>query len=121
MATRRPTPPKGTPAPRHPAPAERPPRRTQQASVTENMVTRAFQGLILVAGVLLLTTFFFGGRWGPVMVGVLVFISAFPPARRPVDRWLTGQAKGEEADQAAIIRMGGGLAIVLLALLLSPG
>jgi hypothetical protein len=81
----------------------------------EPVPARALQSLILVVGVLLLFTVMFGGRWGPGVVGVLVFISAFPPLRRHVDRWLVGKDKGDEAEQAAIIRMAAGILIVILA------
>lgn len=140
MATKRPTTPKPDPAgpgrsptrgktsavsgPRSPTRGSArttPPRRAPARSASENMVSRAFQSLILIAGVMLLSTFFFGGRWGPAMVGAMVFLSAFPPVRRHVDRWLVGTSKGDEADQAAIIRMGAGLAITLLAILITPG
>ena len=83
--------------------------------VPEPVPARALQALILVVGVLLLFTVMFGGHWGPGVVGALVFISAFPPLRRYVDRWLVGKDKGDEADQAAIIRMAAGVLIVILA------
>ncbi|HEC23867.1 MAG TPA: hypothetical protein ENI95_13215 [Chloroflexi bacterium] len=90
-------------------------RRTSK-SAHEPVAARALQSLILIAGVGLLLAVFFGGRWGPAVVGVLVLVSAFPPMRRPVDRWLVGKVRGDEADQAALIRIVAGAAIVLFAL-----
>jgi hypothetical protein len=85
-------------------------RRWKAAPVNEPVAARALQALILVAGVGLLLAVFFGGRWGAAVVGVLVFASSFPPVRRPVDRWLVGKVRGEEADQAALVRIvAGGL------------
>jgi hypothetical protein len=83
-------------------------------------MSRAVQALILIGGVLLLVAALFGAR-GPVLIGVGVFLSAFPPARRYVDRWLVGTSKGEEADEAAILRIAAGAGIVILALILAPG
>lgn len=51
------------------------------------------------------------------MVGVLIFASAFPPARRHVDRWLVGKVRGNEADQAAVIRMVAGITVTIVAAL----
>lgn len=87
------------------------------------MPARALQAFILVAGVTLLFSVFFGGRGGPAIVGLLVFGSAFPPVRRHVDKWLVGKVRGDEANQAAVIRMGTGVVIVLIALtgVLGPG
>jgi hypothetical protein len=85
-------------------------RRWKAAPANEPVAARALQALILVAGVGLLLAVFFGGRWGAAVVGVLVFASSFPPVRRPVDRWLVGKVRGEEADQAALVRIvAGGL------------
>jgi hypothetical protein len=85
-------------------------RRRSSSSVNEPVAARALQALILVAGVGLLLAVFFGGRWGAAVVGVLVFASSFPPVRRPVDRWLVGKVRGDEADQAALVRIvAGGL------------
>ena len=104
-------------------PGVRSSRRSTAASIDEPMPARALQALILVLGVILLFSVFFGGRWGPAMVGLLVFGSAFPPVRRPVDRWLVGKQRGEEANEAAFIRMGIGILIVVVSLagLFSPG
>jgi hypothetical protein len=103
--------------------AQRTRRRTTAASVDEPMPARALQALILVLGVILLFSVFFGGRWGPAVVGLLVFGSAFPPVRRSVDRWLVGKQRGEEANEAALIRMGIGILIVVVSLagLFTPG
>jgi hypothetical protein len=84
------------------------------------MMTRALQSLMLLGGVVLLSSFFFGGRWGPAAIGVGIFASAFPPVRRHVDRWLVGTSKGEDADQAAVLRMAAGVAIAVLAIILAP-
>lgn len=103
--------------------AKPPRRRVNGASADEPMAARALQALILVLGVILLFSVFFGSRWGPAMVGLLVFGSAFPPVRRPVDRWLVGKQRGEEANEAAFIRMGFGLLIAVLSLVgvFTPG
>jgi hypothetical protein len=74
------------------------------------------QASILALGLMLLLSVFFGGRWGPALVGLLVFGTAFPPVRRYVDRWLVGRSRGDAANQAAMIRMGIGLVIVVLSL-----
>jgi hypothetical protein len=92
-------------------------RRRSISPVNEPVAARALQALILVAGVGLLLGVFFGGRWGAVVVGVLVFASSFPPVRRPVDRWLVGKVRGEEADQAALVRIVTGGLILFLAFL----
>jgi hypothetical protein len=73
------------------------------------------QAILLVLGVMLLFAVFFPGRWGPAVVGGLVFASAFPPVRRHVDKWLVGKSRGDEANQAAIIRMIVGVLIVIIA------
>ena len=88
-------------------------RKTQ---VNEPVAARALQSLILVVGVMLLFVVIFGGTFGPAMVGILIFASAFPPMRRHVDKWLVGKTRGDEANQAALIRMGLGLAIGILAI-----
>lgn len=84
--------------------------------VSEPVAARALQSLILVLGVMLLFSVLFGSRLGPAVVGVLVFGSAFPPARRHVDRWLVGKVRGDEANQAAVIRMAVGIGIFVIAL-----
>jgi len=81
------------------------------------VASRAFQSLILVLGVMLLFAFFFGLAWGTAVAGLLVFVSAFPPLRRHVDRWLVGSSQGTEADQSAVIRMAVGAAIIVIALI----
>ncbi len=96
------------------------PSRTRRRSAKrsrEPIAARALQSLILILGVLLLSSFLFGRRWGPAMVGVLIFASAFPPARRHVDRWLVGKVRGNEADQAAVIRMVAGITVTIVAAL----
>ncbi len=82
----------------------------------EPAAARAAQLVILVIAVTLLFGALFQKLW-PVLllVGVLALGSAFPPARRHVDRWMVGKARGEEADQAAVIRMALGIALVVLA------
>jgi hypothetical protein len=84
--------------------------------ISEPVAARALQAVILSLGVMLLFSVLFGGRSGPAIVGALIFVSAFPPARRHVDRWLVGKAHGDEANQAAVIRMAIGIAIFLIAL-----
>lgn len=84
------------------------------------MISRAVQWLILFAGVTLLFSFLFGGRWGPAFIGLMVTASAFPPLRRPVDRMLVGSSYGDEADQAAILRIGAGVLIIAAVLIFLP-
>lgn len=115
-ATSSPTKPRSPARPRSASPS----RRSASKGASENVPSRAFQSFILTAGVLLLSAAFFGGRWGPALIGVMIFFSAFPPARRHVDRWLVGTSKGEAADQAAVMRMAAGVVVVLLALLVTP-
>lgn len=82
------------------------------APITE----RALQAVILLVGVTLIFSVFFGTRWGPAFTGALVFATTLQPIRRPIDRWLVGKVRGEEANQAAIIRMAVGVLIFVLAL-----
>jgi len=77
---------------------------------------RALQAVILLVGVALIFSVFFGTRWGPAITGALIFATTLQPIRRPVDRWLVGRVRGEAARQAAIIRMAIGVLIVILAL-----
>ncbi len=94
------------------------PRKPEPPPLTSEItLSRAFQSLILVLGVMLLFGFFFGLAWGTIAVGLLIFASAFPPVRRTVDRWLVGVSRGPEADQSAIIRMLVGAAVTLLGLI----
>lgn len=72
--------------------------------------------MILLLGITLLFSVFFGARWGPTVSGVLVFATTLPPMRRTVDKWMVGKVRGEEANQSAIIRMAVGMLIVVLAL-----
>jgi hypothetical protein len=83
--------------------------------VNEPLPARALQSVILGLGVLLLLGALFGWRWGLILVGLMVLGSAFPPFRRSVDKWLVGKVRGDEANQAAVIRMGLGVLILLLA------
>lgn len=85
--------------------------------VEEPLAARAMQSFILTVGVLLLLGAVFGFRWGLGLVGALVFASAFPPLRAGTDKWLVGKKKGDEANQAAMLRMIGGVAVVLVALI----
>jgi hypothetical protein len=84
------------------------------------MISRAVQWVILLAGIWLLVSAVLGGRWGLIVIGLAVFASAFPPLRRPVDRMLVGTPYGEEADQAAIIRIGLGVLIVAIVVFFLP-
>lgn len=86
--------------------------------ISEPVPARAMQSIVLLLGVLLLLGALFGLKWGVGIVGVLIFASAFPPLRATVDRWLVGKAKGEEANQAAILRMVAGVAVVIAAFLI---
>ena len=95
-------------------------RRRRSRQVKENVASRAFQLLLLTLGFMLLLAAVFGGQLGVLIAGLMVFVSAFPPFRRSVDRWLVGKYRGEEADQAAMFRMAGGLVIILIALILLP-
>lgn len=81
------------------------------------------QSILLVLGIGLLFTVFFGGKWGPILIGLLLFGTAFPPIRKYVDKWLVGKTRGDEANTVAALRMGGGMLILVLAVLgvFSPG
>lgn len=92
-------------------------KRRKMKPVEEPLPARAMQSFILVLGVLLLLGAVFGFRWGLGLVGALVFASAFPPLRAGTDKWLVGKKKGDEANQAAMLRMIGGVAVVLVALI----
>jgi hypothetical protein len=117
MASKRPTKSKASPAANRSGGG----RRRTVGQVNEPVAARALQALILVAGVGLLLAVFFGGRWGAAVVGVLVFASSFPPVRRPVDRWLVGKVRGEEADQAALVRIVAGGLIMFFSFLYPLG
>lgn len=85
-------------------------------NLAEPVAARALQSLILAVGVSLLLGALFGWRAGLGLVGGLVLASAFPPLRRHVDRWLVGKSRGDEANQAAVIRMAIGILILLIVL-----
>ncbi len=98
-------------AQRRSVPSSRPDRNS-----AEPVAARALQSLILAVGVSLLLGALFGWRAGLGLVGGLVLVSAFPPLRRHVDRWLVGKSRGDEANQAAVIRMAVGILILLIVL-----
>lgn len=99
-------------------PSRRPSRRKRKLQpVNEPLPAKAMQSFILVMGVVLLLGAVFGFRWGLGIVGLLILGSAFPPARATIDKWLVGQAKGDEANQAAMLRMVAGVAVILVAIL----
>lgn len=80
----------------------------------EPVAARILQAIILLFGVILLFSVFFGGRWGPALAGGLTFGSAFPPLNKTVDSWLLGKKNSSGAKQAGQIRMVvGGLLTVL--------
>jgi hypothetical protein len=83
----------------------------------EPVAARVMQGAILVAAVLLLSSALVSPRAGPIIVGVMILLTAFPPVRGPVDEWLTGTRRGKVAEQAAAMRMTLGAVVVLAALL----
>ncbi len=89
----------------------------RRPGAAEPLPARALQLALLLGGMTLLFTAFLGGRWGPLATGVLILSSAFPPLRRHVDRWTVGKARGEEAEQAALMRLVVGIGVVALALL----
>jgi small-conductance mechanosensitive channel len=93
-------------------------RPSKQKDTTSNnpASARAIQSLILLLGVTLVLSVFFGACWGPAVSGVLVVATTLPPMRRTVDKWLVGKVRGDEANQSAIIRMAVGALIVVLAL-----
>ncbi len=93
-------------------------RPSKQQDTTRHVPgsARAVQSLILLLGVTLLFSVFFGARWGSAASGVLIFATALPPMRRTVDKWLVGKIRGDEANQSAIMRMAIGSLIVVLAL-----
>ena len=83
----------------------------------ERVVARVWQAAILMLGSLLLFSALVSPRAGPVMVGLILLGTAFPPARAVVDQWLTGKRRGKVAEQAAAIRMAMGAVMILFALL----
>jgi|GEM_PF-6548162 len=87
------------------------------ASSPEPVAARILQALILVAGVTLLLSVLLGGRWGPLLVGVLILVTTLPPLRGAVDRWLLGSAPSRAANQAALIRLALGAAIAIMAII----
>lgn len=89
-------------------------RRRKLQPVNEPLPARALQLLFLAMGVLLLLGALIGLRWGLVLAGAVTLISAFPPLRRHVDKWLVGKSRGDEANQAAILRMGVGIVVLLI-------
>ena len=90
-------------------------RKRSVRPVSEPVPARAMQSVVLLFGVVLLLGALFGLRWGVGLVGALIVASAFPPMRPTVDKWLVGKAKGEEADQAAILRIVVGLVVIIAA------
>ncbi len=121
MATRRP--PSQKTGGRSSAAKERSAARRAQAvgrsggrSPVEPTAARVLQSLILAAGITLLLSALFGWQLGLALVGGLVLASALPPLRRHVDRWLVGKIKGDEANQAAVIRMVVGVLILIVVL-----
>lgn len=89
---------------------------SRRRAIKEPVAARVLQSSILILGVTMLFVVIFDSTFGPAIVGVLIFATAFPPIRPHVDRWLVGKARGPQADQSAIIRMGLGGVIVILAL-----
>jgi hypothetical protein len=83
----------------------------------EPVAARAMQAAILIVAVLLLSSALVSPRAGPIIAGLLVLLTAFPPIRGPVDEWLTGKRRGKVAEQAAAIRMTVGAAVILFSLL----
>ncbi len=117
MATKRTSSPKS--GGRSSAGKERAAARRSQAggrSLSEPTAARALQSLILAVGVMLLLSALFGWQMGLALVGALVLASALPPLRRHIDRWLVGKSKGDEANQAAVIRMVVGVLILIVVL-----
>jgi ABC-type multidrug transport system fused ATPase/permease subunit len=84
---------------------------------SERMASRVWQAAILLLGSLLLFSALVSPSAGPVIVGALMLVTAFPPARGVVDTWLTGKRTGKVAEQAAAIRMTMGAAMILFSLL----
>ncbi len=89
----------------------------RRPGTAEPLPARALQAIFLLGGMTLFFVALFGERWGLPITGLLIVASAFPPLRRHVDRWTVGKVKGEEADQAALMRLAIGVGIVILALL----
>lgn len=98
-----------------PNPSPDSPTETTPPRAGEPVFARVLQALILIAGLLLLFSVILGRQIGPAIVGGVLFVSAFPPIRRFVDSWLVGETQGRMANQAAVLRVGAGAAIVLLA------
>jgi hypothetical protein len=83
----------------------------------EPIAARVMQAAILAVAMLLLFSAIFSPKVGPILVGLLVLITGFPPIRGPVDEWLTGKRRGKDAERAAALRMAGGAAVILFTLL----
>jgi hypothetical protein len=83
----------------------------------EPVAARVMQAVLLLAGTLLLLSVLLGPTIGPLVTGILIFVTAIPPVRGPIDKWLVGARKGLHAQRAAATRMVIGLATILLALL----
>jgi hypothetical protein len=90
---------------------------TKRIQHNEPVVARVMQAMLLLAGTLLLLSVLLGPTIGPLVTGILIFVTAIPPVRGPIDAWLVGARKGVRAQQAAAARMVIGLATILLALL----
>jgi hypothetical protein len=75
------------------------------------------QAMLLLAGMLLLFSVLLGPTIGPLTAGALIFVTAIPPVRGPVDEWMVGARRGARAQQAAAMRMAAGVLTMLLALL----
>lgn len=102
---------------------KKPTRRRKQSSsqraemLKEPIAARVMQAAILVVATLLLFSAIVSPRAGPIMVGALVLVTAFPPIRGPVDLWLTGNRNGKEAERAAAVRMALGAGVIMFTLL----
>lgn len=89
---------------------KKPVKKKRTDEIPEPVAARIVQAVILIAGIILLLSVFFGGRWGPALTGGLIFLSAFSPIKKPINTWLLGRKNAQGAEQADIYRMAiGGL------------
>lgn len=83
----------------------------------EPVAARVMQAAILTLAMLFLFSAIITPRIAPILVGLIILITAFPPIRGPVDAWFTGKRRGKVAQQAAALRMALGAAAVLTSIM----
>lgn len=77
----------------------------------EPLPARLLQLAILLLGLGLLLSALVGPRTGPLIVGLLLALSAVGPLRPYGDRWMAGVTEGRRANQIAALRLGIGLGL----------